>query len=250
MGGTTFETYAKGDSVSAAFEEARRQASFENGHGGYTGTIAEKDGYVVIQSTPVSKARAYQMAQDLIEKDDPRLSDTWGPAGAIAVGASESRTVEVDLQAPFLIDYQSAERWKPLATAKVRLRAGEEVTALIVKGLDRHAIKFKISQRATEGKAVTRYVFGHQAWGAGAPSQAEARAAAARALGDLGNGFTFLSGNTTLEITAVTRRENGGPLVIAERTITQSKATIEVTISTIPRASQPIGWLLFGWASC
>lgn len=46
MGATTFETTALGRTPGAAFDAAVKDALYWNGHGGYTGTIAEKDGFV------------------------------------------------------------------------------------------------------------------------------------------------------------------------------------------------------------
>jgi len=43
MGAELFRTRATGETLADAFEAARAQARFENGHGGYTGTIAEKN---------------------------------------------------------------------------------------------------------------------------------------------------------------------------------------------------------------
>lgn len=45
MGATTFTTVSRGATASEAFTNARRKAQHEYGHGGYTGTIAEKSGY-------------------------------------------------------------------------------------------------------------------------------------------------------------------------------------------------------------
>jgi len=44
MGATTFETTAVGRDFGAAFTAAVRDAQYDYGHAGYTGTIAEKDG--------------------------------------------------------------------------------------------------------------------------------------------------------------------------------------------------------------
>ena len=42
MGGTTFETIGEGATAEDAFKTAREQQAWEHGHGGYTGTLAEK----------------------------------------------------------------------------------------------------------------------------------------------------------------------------------------------------------------
>ena len=45
MGATTFSTYGLGKTAGDAFYAAQDRARYEYGHGGYTGTIAEKSGY-------------------------------------------------------------------------------------------------------------------------------------------------------------------------------------------------------------
>lgn len=47
MGADVFETQSTGDNVELAFQYAVADAAYWNGHGGYTGTIAEKDSYVL-----------------------------------------------------------------------------------------------------------------------------------------------------------------------------------------------------------
>jgi hypothetical protein len=49
MGAEQFRTTAKGATASEAFGLARDQAAWEYGHGGYTGTIAEKSDFVEYQ---------------------------------------------------------------------------------------------------------------------------------------------------------------------------------------------------------
>jgi hypothetical protein len=82
MGGTTFETTGMDPDVGKAFHIAREQAGYEHGHGGYSGTIQEKHDFVVITNTPVPYAVAEVQAGTLIDADDPRIRDKWGPAGA------------------------------------------------------------------------------------------------------------------------------------------------------------------------
>ena len=107
MGATEFTTIGHGSTVSKAFKNAVEDALYDWGHGGYTGTIAEKDSFIVIEDTPeqilqemedrdrnkytkllTSKspnARASYMAEALFEIDDERIMSKWGPAGAIYV---------------------------------------------------------------------------------------------------------------------------------------------------------------------
>lgn len=96
MGASTFITTAKGRTAREAFVAAKTEARYEHGHGGYTGTIAEKDRYVMItmpagftEGTREDKLieDAYDYAEQLLDSDDKRISDKWGPAGCIKVDA-------------------------------------------------------------------------------------------------------------------------------------------------------------------
>lgn len=49
MGAEYFATTALGKDASAAFDAAVSQAQWEHGHGGYSGTIAEKGLYVLVK---------------------------------------------------------------------------------------------------------------------------------------------------------------------------------------------------------
>jgi hypothetical protein len=49
MGATSFTDMAEGNTAAAAFGAAVEKAYWEHGHGGYTGTIAEKPGYVLFK---------------------------------------------------------------------------------------------------------------------------------------------------------------------------------------------------------
>jgi hypothetical protein len=95
MGAASFRQYADGADPDAAFDEARQDALHEHGHGGYTGTLAEKYSYVIITATPMDPSSAQALADDLISRADPRIDDKWGPAGAIAV-CQPTRTITVD----------------------------------------------------------------------------------------------------------------------------------------------------------
>lgn len=96
MGAESFTTTAEGTDLRAAFNTAVEHAQYDYGHAGYTGTIAEKDDVVVIESTPMSERDAENLANRLIYDGDPRIDNKWGPAGAIAIGSGTStRSVEI-----------------------------------------------------------------------------------------------------------------------------------------------------------
>lgn len=91
MGASTFFTVESGTDAADAFRRARDHAEWQHGHGGYTGTIAEKDEYVVIKDQATG-LDAIALAEKLIEDDDKRITAKWGPAGAIKMDdAQEGR---------------------------------------------------------------------------------------------------------------------------------------------------------------
>lgn len=87
MGATSFMNTVEGfPTAKAAFDAARAAAREDFGSGGYTGTIAEKDSFVII---PLPKGtEPYAYARKMLEAEyDPRITDKWGPAGCIELGA-------------------------------------------------------------------------------------------------------------------------------------------------------------------
>jgi len=85
MGAYEFVTAATGDTAAEAFGYAVSDARNMHGHGGYTGTIAEKNEFVMVAETPMSTDDARQLARTLIDESDPRIIDKWGPAGCISL---------------------------------------------------------------------------------------------------------------------------------------------------------------------
>lgn len=91
MGANTFQTLSSGKSAKVAFEAACYQARYEDGHGGYTGTIAEKGEFTMID-TVASVDEAYKLADKLTDEGDSRVDDKWGPAGCIKITAKAGGT--------------------------------------------------------------------------------------------------------------------------------------------------------------
>ena len=84
MGAVDFYTEARGKTAQEAFNKAIDQARYDHGHAGYTGSIAEKHAFVIIQVPAGSDPHHY--AGRLIDQADPRIRDKWGPAGCISLG--------------------------------------------------------------------------------------------------------------------------------------------------------------------
>ena len=83
MGAMTFNTIVTGKTPREAFRKAVDSALYESGHGGYTGTIAEKHEWINIH-LPEGKD-PYEFSGELINNDDGRISDKWGPAGCLDI---------------------------------------------------------------------------------------------------------------------------------------------------------------------
>lgn len=84
MGADTFSKFILGKYKNAqeAFNEAVEDARYYDGHGGYTGTIAEKGDFVMFDCP--QRKDPFERAEELIEKG--AVDDKWGPAGCIDFG--------------------------------------------------------------------------------------------------------------------------------------------------------------------
>jgi hypothetical protein len=83
MGANTFYTHEEGPTAKAAFSAVVSQAQWEHGHSGYTGSIAEKHEFTLIELPEGRTPDEY--ADELIHTGDPRVDDKWGPAGCIKI---------------------------------------------------------------------------------------------------------------------------------------------------------------------
>ena len=87
MGASEFGTKVRGKTAKEAFQAALDQAHWDHGHSGYSGTLAEKSEYVVIPVPAGADPIAY--AGQLMDEDDERIHDKWGPAGCVKVSDDE-----------------------------------------------------------------------------------------------------------------------------------------------------------------
>ncbi|MFQ3293043.1 MAG: hypothetical protein ACI9EZ_001740 [Halobacteriales archaeon] len=85
MGAHTFFTRANGEDAQSAFRTAVEDAKYHHGHGGYTGTIAEKTSFTKIPDDEVGDADPTEYASQLIDEQGTRIDSKWGPAGCIHV---------------------------------------------------------------------------------------------------------------------------------------------------------------------
>jgi len=118
MGASDFYAEAVGETARKAFHTAVENALDYHGRGGYTGSIAEKDNFVMLivpssqdhsrkqwcrvvqdaetfygETPQQAKARMQKAFPDLTAhdttqamRDNSKISDKWGPAGCVALG--------------------------------------------------------------------------------------------------------------------------------------------------------------------
>jgi len=84
MGAEEFFQIASGKNAKKAFTAASKTAAYEYGHRGYTGSLAEKESFVMVSDKVFdSYKEAYDFADQLIENGDEKINDKWGPAGCV-----------------------------------------------------------------------------------------------------------------------------------------------------------------------
>jgi hypothetical protein len=140
MGATTFEDYGWGKTPRDAFKTAKEEAYYEVGHGGYTGTIAEKDSYVMIDVPSKWQGREEEYAYHLMNEDDPRIADKWGPAGCILL---ESRDATEEIPTGVTVSkykQEGARKWQ---------------TVYIIRSLDDRAY-YRVEVSQTEAEKVAK----------------------------------------------------------------------------------------------
>jgi hypothetical protein len=103
MGAEEFEHAARGKTMSDAFDSAVSDAQYAYGHSGYTGTIAEKDGYIdfgvlpdactpsdlmdwIYDSCPETESPLGKTFGDLAGAINATFNDKWGAACGFTIG--------------------------------------------------------------------------------------------------------------------------------------------------------------------
>jgi hypothetical protein len=88
MGARQFVTFRNGKNPDALFWEAVNQAGAATDNGRYTGTIADKPGFVIrrTEKFTLTKARAFA-------EDDAEENDKWDKAFALTVRFNDSDEV-------------------------------------------------------------------------------------------------------------------------------------------------------------
>ncbi|MFE7136037.1 hypothetical protein ACFVIM_34825 [Streptomyces sp. NPDC057638] len=83
MAGRPFSQVATGPTLDAAFREAVAEAQREYGAHSYSGTIGMKQEVTLIDEPPREEGDARLRVERLLDLDDSRIRNKWGPAGAL-----------------------------------------------------------------------------------------------------------------------------------------------------------------------
>lgn len=84
MGASEFSCSASAKNATEAFSQLVEEARYKNGHGGYTGTIAEKRTFRVV--TPEPGETPHACVRRCVDDDSHFSADKWGPAACVEIG--------------------------------------------------------------------------------------------------------------------------------------------------------------------
>lgn len=84
MGSSTFSIIETGKTARDAFKTAVKQAQYDHGHAGYTGTIAEKTDFIMLTVPAGETWQKY--SKKLLDTQGSPIDSKWGPAGCIDLG--------------------------------------------------------------------------------------------------------------------------------------------------------------------
>jgi hypothetical protein len=248
MGAEQFEEWVTPETdVRKAFSQAVSDARYSHGNEGYTGSIAEKDQFVVLTERVLSEEQAQAMIRDLMNKDDERIRDKWGPAGAIPFGICKAPTIEKSLK--FRLDGLPGYD-------EILRRVGEELHDILGVANVKVKTKWRTEVTTTPGDArmVYRVVSARGGRITGSPdfdTQAGARAFMDKYLRDAAQ-LPSGSGGHVLDLSVVGMKVRPDTEALVSGKNIPIHTDVSLTVRIAPELKSPIeqkGWVFFGWAS-
>lgn len=113
MGACSFTNVAYAKTAKEAFKSCVEDAIYENGNGSYSGTIKEKDDFVIIKLPKGKKI-------DNFINEKIGDNDKWGPAYCIQVD-KEAQTIEQEVAAGSRVEnkpYKGTRKWEMVYTVR------------------------------------------------------------------------------------------------------------------------------------
>lgn len=92
MGAEFFMVEAWGTSPELAFDKIRQEYGHQVGYAGYSGTIVEKDSFIIFPLPEGADPEAHALK---IAEEDPRIADKWGPAGCFVLKEAQVTGIKI-----------------------------------------------------------------------------------------------------------------------------------------------------------
>jgi hypothetical protein len=237
-----------------AFQNARQDAATEYGTS-YSGTLAGKPSFVVVENKPLAVELAHQLAYNIMDDGShphySAVSDKWGPAGAIALNLAEPEVEHKTIEVMTL--HSGSLNAHQLAAAELFLQPDECLRSSKVTE-DQAEHTFRVYNNP--GKVATSY----HVFKAGTLIPAHGFQDSFDSLQDAKNAITLrlqeslqaweTADSRNYEVAGLYRREGGDALACGKQEVASRKATLEVEIAKQASTARADGWLFFGWASC
>ena len=122
-GASGFADYGYGTNANRVFQELKQEARYEHGSRGYTGTIAEKDGFVMATREVMTERQAREYA-------DKHYDDygKWDDAGCVAFG-EEKILVEKD----FEVKVKAKSKDEAIKKVREKMMGGKKRAGAVVE---------------------------------------------------------------------------------------------------------------------
>lgn len=247
MGATSYEVYVAGANPATCFDKAVKDAQHESGHGGYTGTIAEKNGsgFRKYPTGPLPIAAARELANSLMDEEVDEapldLTDKWGAANAIPVAPDSAfRTKHKTLY----LNVKEEGYLEPVKLAQERMKAATISNVEVLEDKRRTKVEsHRAKKRVTEWLVEDR--FAHVV---GREDTCPKAIALAKRLAGESHDSTGAPAEYTVKGIIV---GGGSPHYATYRQVQISrKVRLKVTyVEQVRRDPAPVGWLFFGYAS-
>lgn len=114
MGATTFITFAQGETPEVAFTYEKARAQHDNGHSGYSGTIAEKDSFVVLEVPASFKGTTEDYIEQLLDDASSPVAHKAGPAGCILISSSDKTSREFSKVKREHFPHKGTRKWESI----------------------------------------------------------------------------------------------------------------------------------------
>jgi hypothetical protein len=227
-----FDDWVPIKDVRKAFEYARTQAQRDHGHGGYSGTIAEKDGYKIHSRTPMSKSEARKVVNRDTDRNSKYDDALAIPYASETVLQEQEYTVKVKAK-----DGDAArELGEQAIAAKGRTRKGAQVSVDIGWQGVKQVKPAGAPSVTTERMNVTKMMVGDREVNDLKAAKAEAAKQLGQSYREVGSFVVIKKVQFLVKIT-----KTGAPARLAHYEVTGTRKQI---------ALGPVeGWVFFGMAA-